>query len=225
VVPYLRQQGIEKVDRLILSHADADHAGGAADVMASPVEVGEVLVGEPVDGIAGQRPCRAGERWRWDGVTFRILWPEDGRESGNAASCVLRVDAGGTGMLLTGDAPERVERRLLQHEGNLAADLLAVPHHGSLTSSAPAFIAAVHPDTAVVSAGYRNAYGLPEKRVVRRYRRLGTSVLNTATSGALSFRLTPSGLEMLGRYRVDHRRVYHAVSANPPVSAIAPNPL
>lgn len=139
VVPYLRWLGQDRVDRLIVTHRDSDHAGGTASVMAA-LTVGEVLSSVPE---LGGRPCVAGERWRWEGVDFAILHPEVGAPAAggkaNHVSCVLRVAAGGKVMLLTSDIEAPDEAALLQRgSGELRADVLLVPHHGSRTSSTPA---------------------------------------------------------------------------------------
>ena len=104
VVPFLRQGGIKKVDMLMLSHGDNDHSGGAASILSS-VSVARVVGSEilntlPVD----QEKCHEGQGWDWDGVHFQLLNPSlQTPHKGNNNSCVLRVEAGGKSVLLTGD--------------------------------------------------------------------------------------------------------------------------
>lgn len=200
ILPILRTRGLDHVDRLLVSHADSDHAGGAATLLGSRVSVANVLSGEPLERVAS-RPCRQGQQWRWDGVAFRVLHPT-GDDTGNDASCVLQVrTSAGIVALLPGDISHRVERSLVRaHGGELRSDLLLVPHHGSDSSSSPAFIDAVAPREAVFTVGYRNRYGLPDADVVQRYLFAGAAVRVTSQTGALVFELDDR-LRLRSRYR------------------------
>jgi competence protein ComEC len=138
------------------------------------------------------RQCHRGEHWRWDGIDFSVLHPDaQSYRKGNNASCVMRIETGGgRRVLLTGDIEAESERRLLQElRDRLAVDVLVVPHHGSLTSSSPAFVEAVRPDYALFPTGYRNRYRFPREPVVERYRKSGSVLLDTATQGAITVRL------------------------------------
>jgi len=196
VVPFLRQRGVDRVDLLIISNADNDHAGGAPSLLAA-LPVDRVLSGTPadLDDVRAQH-CHAPQAWTWDGVKFRILHPAaDTLLSGNDASCVLRVEgAGGQRFLLTGDIEAPVERRLLaRRAAQLRAAVLVAPHHGSLTSSTPPFVAAVAPRYVLFSTGYRNRYGFPRTRVQARYRAVGAAMMDTAAVGAIQVRLKSDG--------------------------------
>jgi len=90
-----------------------------------------------------------------------------------------------------------------------------VPHHGSRTSSSPSFVSGLAPDTALISAGYRNRWGLPRPDIVRRWRDAGAKVLTTAVDGALSLRLCDGdGIAGVERHRSQTRRVWHEVRAD-----------
>ena len=193
VLPWLRRQGIGQVDRLIVSHGDLDHRGGARSIdRALPVY--RVLTSAPER--IPWRPvtrCHAGQAWRWDGVRFEMLAPLGG-ETGNDASCVLRVEAAnGQRLLLTGDIERGTERRLLQRFPDLAADVLVVPHHGSGSSSSSEFVHAVRPRHALVPAGRFNRYRQPAPKVLVRYRAIGSRVRVTGTEGAIVCRLGEPG--------------------------------
>ncbi len=183
VLPAIAATGKRSLDRLIVSHGDLDHAGGAA----------AVLRGAPAASVWGDvadlnaEPCRRGERWTWDGVAFEVLHPPAGyARGGNDASCVLQVSVGEQRALLTGDISRRVEATLVA--GGLApATLLFAPHHGSGSSSSKRFVEAVNPRLVFISAGWRNAYGHPNPQVVRRYRLLGSPVWMTGIEGALQW--------------------------------------
>ena len=183
VLPALRGLAIDRLDMLVLSHGDLDHVGGAAAVLGG-VRVGAVLAGEPVPGIAAA-PCRAGAKWRWDGVDFTLLHPPLRRtHRRNNASCVLLVETADAKALLSGDIERLVERQLDVPQ----VDWLLVPHHGSMTSSTTAFVAATRPRFAVIGTRWDNRFGHPHRDVVARYRAAGVHIVSTAVSGALRWR-------------------------------------
>ena len=209
VLPYLAAQGVRRIDRLVVSHSDIDHAGGVAAILAG-TGVGDVLAGEP-DALAGALACRAGLAWRWDGVRFAVLHPPgNGRYAGNDASCVILVEAGTARLLLTGDIESGVERALVTAALPGAVDAVVVPHHGSTTSSSAAFVRFVAADAALVSAGYNNRWGLPQPGVVERWREAGGKVLSTSHDGAIGIRLCDrAGIVQVSRNREQRRRVWH----------------
>ncbi|MCD0278036.1 DNA internalization-related competence protein ComEC/Rec2 [Xanthomonas melonis] len=201
VLPALHALGVRGLDALILSHADADHAGGYAAVRAGmPVATTAAPAGAPVD-VATR--CQAGQQWEWDGVHFSLLHPSPRFPYlRNQSSCVLRVATRHGSALLPGDIDELVEHRLLRDaSAGVRADLVVVPHHGSADGSHPAFIAATGARLALVSAGYGNRFGHPRAQVVRRWRESGAEVLNTADSGALRVWLGADGLQVRERRR------------------------
>ena len=204
LLPLLRAQATRRVDLLMLSHRDADHVGGAAALLAAlPVAAlsSSLEVTHPLR--ADSRPhqrCEAGQQWVWDGVHFAVLHPpaEDYARSDlkpNAMSCVLRVaDAAGRSLLLTGDIEAEQEQRLVATDAvALRSHVLVVPHHGSKTSSTPAFLDAVAPRSAVVQAGYRNRFGHPAPPVLARYAERGIAVRRTDSCGAWSWRPREDG--------------------------------
>ncbi|RQZ11696.1 DNA internalization-related competence protein ComEC/Rec2 [Burkholderia sp. Bp9031] len=221
VAPALRARGIRIVDSLVLSHADADHAGGAAAVYAA-AEVRQLLAGiaprhrlwrdAQAAGVGDRLPCAAGQRWAWDGVVFTMLWPPRAAGAGpsNEQSCVLRIDAGGTSALLTGDIEARAERRLVSDARDaLAAQILVVPHHGSRTSSVEPFLDSVEPRVAVFPVGYRNRFGHPHRTVLARYDARGIPLPRTDRDGAVRFDVAPAdGGFAFERYRDAQRRYW-----------------
>ncbi|WP_306714233.1 DNA internalization-related competence protein ComEC/Rec2 [Burkholderia dolosa] len=221
VAPVLRARGIGTLDALVLSHGDADHAGGAPAVYAA-VDVRQLLAGvAPTSplwrdaraaGVTDRLPCAAGQRWTWDGVAFTMLWPAGGPGAGssNGQSCVLRIDAGGTSALLTGDIDARAERRLVDEAADaLAAQILVVPHHGSRTSSIEPFLDSVRPRVAVFPVGYRNRFGHPHRTVLARYGLRGIPLPRTDLDGAVRFEVTPAGGGFaFERYRDTQRRYW-----------------
>ncbi|MCG8434086.1 MAG: DNA internalization-related competence protein ComEC/Rec2 [Gammaproteobacteria bacterium] len=211
VVPMLRSKGLSP-DRIIISHNDNDHAGGLQSVR----EVfPKAMLYTPRDIVQGGEkitPCRSGEQWVWDGVSFEILHPGNiASYSRNNSSCVLRVRTRGGSLLLTGDIEAEVERRLVRTmRDKLASRILVVPHHGSGTSSTGAFIQAVRPEFALVSAGFQNRWGFPKAEVTERYRRHGVHVLNTAASGALEYQVDQAGVRLIREERRANLRLWRA---------------
>ena len=188
VLPALRGLGVARLDMLVLSHGDLDHTGGAPAVLGG-VRVGVVLAGEPVPGIAAA-PCRAGAKWRWDGVGFALLHPRAAHaHRRNNASCVLLVETKNAKALLAGDIERLVEQRLDVPQ----VDWLLVPHHGSATSSTTAFVDAARPRFAVIGTRWDNHFGHPHPDVVARYRAAGAHIVSTAVSGALRWRSADPG--------------------------------
>jgi competence protein ComEC len=193
VLPSLRALNLQRLDLLLLSHADNDHAGGAAAVMAG-LPVARLLSGEPerlVPRLAAEA-CESGQQWQWNGVSFR-LWRWAQAAPGNQSSCVLLVEAGGERLLLAGDIDARAEHLLLQADFPLAAQWLLAPHHGSRSSSSQAFVDAVAPRHVLIARGRHNNFGHPHPQVLARYREAGAEVHDSATSGALRLLLGEHG--------------------------------
>ena len=186
VAPYLRRQGVRRVDLLIVSHGHNDHAGGAGSLLRT-VPVSEVMTNVPMNG-RDTGPCRAGDRWHWDGVDFAVLHPGEGDpREGNDGSCVLMVRGAGGRLLLPGDIEERAESAMVSRDGpGLRADVLVVAHHGGRSSSTAAFLDAVGPELALLPVGYRNRHGFPHREVLARLAERSVRTFDTARDGALT---------------------------------------
>ena len=214
VIPFLKSHGISKLDILIVSHADQDHAGGV-QAIAGQFAIGRTLVGETVDGVGlRQSRCSKAAAWASNGVLFQFLHaPRDTAWEGNNASCVLEVTTGRHKLLLTGDIEAPVEARLLKSSLIGRVDTVVVPHHGSRTSSSPDFVNELRPELAIVSAGFNNRWGFPKTDVVRRWEMAGARLLETAMLGAISQRIcTDTGVEALRLERRDARKYWHEFS-------------
>jgi competence protein ComEC len=206
VLPALAASGRRRLDRLVVSHADNDHAGGAAAIVAAFPQV-DVLKGPDVAALEG-RTCTRGQQWEWDGVRFTILHPDlDFSARGNESSCVLKIEAGSSSLLVTGDIERRGESAVLAQP--IAADVVVVPHHGSATSSSPPFVAGVGARYAIVSAGYANRWGFPRAEVRERWERSGAVMTVTGDSGAVSVLLAPDRLVVTAE-RDRRHRYWHA---------------
>jgi competence protein ComEC len=203
-----------RLDRVVLSHRDMDHVGGAPAVLAMQPQadlLSSIEAENPLQGLRPAQRCVAGQSWHWDGVDFEVLHPpEEDYDSGaksNALSCVLRISNGVQTALLVGDLEQAQEARLVASGVNLKSDLLLVPHHGSKTSSSAAFLDAVQPPLAVVQSGYRNRYGHPAQPVLVRYTERTIRVIDSPHCGAFTWQSTqPQDGQC---HRIDALRYWH----------------
>lgn len=236
ILPYLNGRGIRSLDDVIISHADADHSGGAASVLKglqvhrirSSLDLQHELLNPSQDtkSRAEHIRCEAGQSWDWDGVHFEFLHPvpviyTSDKWKTNARSCTLKVGNAQHSMLLTGDIEAVQEDELVNSiPKRLKADVLVVPHHGSATSSTPAFIQAVKPQFALYQFGYLNRYHHPKPAVWQRYLDFGVIPLRTDTSGAITLQF---GDEIkVEHFRQQHRRYWYPSSSSDILVPISP---
>lgn len=227
--PYFRARGIDRLERLVLSHRDADHSGGAPGLWRSVrIAALDTSIQDPepllhaarLQGIVSQ-PCLRGDAWQWAGVRFEWLHPggtrsPSKRSPSNANSCVLRVSSPAGSALLTGDIEVAQEHELIEQltADLLRADTLIAPHHGSRTSSSAPFIEAVAPRQVIFQLGYRNRYRHPHPAVWQRYLDSGAHLLRSDWHGAVEIRYHPQQPLLIRRYRLDAHR-YWRVCAQP----------
>ena len=205
IIPYIRSRG-GNVRAFILSHAHADHAGGAASIFRSlaPGEFWDsafpqgsavydlALRAASESGVEWKR-VQAGELFAVDGVVVRFLAPDSAWTASlsdpNEASTIARIEYRSARFLLTGDAEREEEAWLLRNaREELDADVLKVAHHGSATSSGDNFLKAVNPSLAVISVGADNLYGHPSRDVLAGLSRVGALTLRTDQAGTIIIR-------------------------------------
>ncbi len=222
IAPMLRANGIARLDGLVVSHQDSDHSGGALSLLQTvPVEwvASSLNADHPIVRARAERGeaawrCLAGQQWTWDGVEFAMLHPVaanfvNPKLKPNDLSCVLRVSNAAGSALLTGDIEARTESDLIRREPiRLRSDLLVVPHHGSKTSSTPAFIASVRPEVAAFTPGYRNRFNHPRPEIVERYVTAGARNYRTDYEGALTFTFADGLSHLPRRERVHDARYW-----------------
>lgn len=215
VLPFLRHLGLSQLDLAVVSHDDNDHVGGMASVLAgvparllmsslTPDALLFTQLKAQTPAYAGPHtPCRAGQRWQWDAVTFRVVYPSvfPVNVKDNDKSCVIQVVSAHGSLLLTGDIEQYAEQALLASDRYLRSDVMTMPHHGSKTSSSPAFVQRVRPQIAVATAGYLNRFGHPKPEVISRYAQIGSQVLRSDQDGAVILDYTQSGAPHVTRWR------------------------
>lgn len=234
ILPFLRASGVRKLDVLVVSHADLDHAGGLRSVLEGmPVEqsyssfsLSAWLKAEarklgtgPSVLPRAEVPCQYGTTWQVDGVSFEFLWPlapVPGTPVGRARttarnedSCVLRVRGAHHSALLTGDIEAAAEAALVSR-GLEAVDLVIAAHHGSKTSSTPAFIERVRATHVIAQLGSWNRYGHPADVVRDAWLSSGAEFFQTDLHGAVIARSRPDGLA-LESVLEGSRRYWHGV--------------
>ena len=211
LVPFLKVKGIRKIDAVFLSHGDADHINGIAELLeekqisidcvclpagAEQEEFAEIKDLARARNIS-VRTIQAGDFWENNGTKFWCLNPADVTESGNAASVVLYMEYQNFSMLLTGDLEGEGEKSvaaLLRSNAITGISVLKVAHHGSKNSTKEEFLLQCSPAVAVISCGERNTYGHPHKETLERLNDMGTAVYRTDCSGAVQ--ITVAGNRM-----------------------------
>ncbi|RSK27914.1 DNA internalization-related competence protein ComEC/Rec2 [Bacillus sp. HMF5848] len=197
VTPFLQSIGVRKIDKLIISHGDYDHAGSYSSIMKC-FKVETVLIGETAQySVLEQNIIHdasfveiggAGDYWKVGNNSFVILAPFGTEQDENEGSLVIYATLGGKAWLFTGDIPESQEKALLQHYPLLRADVLKVAHHGSKTSTSAAFLERIMPTYALISVGRHNLYNHPNRDVLKRLRNSDTTILRTDLNGAIVYR-------------------------------------
>ncbi|HEX6280344.1 MAG TPA: ComEC/Rec2 family competence protein, partial [Pyrinomonadaceae bacterium] len=212
VSEFLWEKGYSHVDRLVVSHADADHSQGLGDVVRN-FSVGEIWIGseageksEMAELIAGAQRFSVqvirvgrGASFEIGGVTIEVLWPDKTASqtgSNNNSSLVIRMTFGEASFLFTGDIEREAEEALASNAANLDADVIKVPHHGSRTSSTKPFIDAISAEIAIIPVGKRSLYGHPHKEVVERWKQAGVEVRSTGEKGTVTVTTNGKGLDI-----------------------------
>lgn len=197
VSEYLWFRGLDRVDYVIATHADADHIGGLTDVVrnfaVNSALVGRTPANDPEFAKFSQsltttnlQTVQRGDVIRFGEVELHVLWPPPGSDSSNDASVVLKLQFRERSILLTGDIEKKAEGALLARANELRADVVKVPHHGSKTSSTEAFVSATEPRFAIVSVGQDSMFGHPHMEVVERWKQSGAEVLTTGQCGTIT---------------------------------------
>ncbi|QED48704.1 DNA internalization-related competence protein ComEC/Rec2 [Cytobacillus dafuensis] len=201
VVPFLKSKGIKTIDKLILTHGDADHIGGAEQV-AEELKIKEILLPKTDDLSELEKNLlltakkknipfyfvKGGQGWKNGINVFKIISPYPELEvEKNNGSIVLFANIGGLNWLFTGDLEASGEEKLMTRYHKLNIDVLKVGHHGSKTSTSPMFLDHIQPNLAVISAGKNNRYGHPNREVLNNLNERKIKILRTDEHGEISY--------------------------------------
>ena len=206
LVPQLVRAGVRRVNRAWVTHGDADHWGGLIDLLASPVRLDTLVLGEgstpPEKMLAALRAARhppvvvrAAAGWHRQGsaVAVQVLHPPPGfrPQDTNAGSLVLVLESVTLAttvpfrIVLPGDLPREREAAVLASGGPGAVVVAELAHHGSRTASSAGWWESTRPCLAVISVGRGNSYGLPHAETLAEASRRGVKVLRTDRDGAV----------------------------------------
>ncbi len=200
VVPFLKSKGIRAIDKLILTHDDQDHIGGAAAVLKG-IDVKEVVIPEALkkdfgttkfikEAVEQEIPIKmlkTGDGWKKRGDSFAVLHPDTYKGDSNESSLVLYARINELNWLFTGDLGKEGEAELMREWPKLDIDILKAGHHGSNTSSSADFIDSLKLKAAIISAGENNRYGHPHAEVVETFEDRGIQTFRTDEMGAVSY--------------------------------------
>ena len=237
LLPYLQARGIDRIDRMVISHSDSDHIGGAA-TMLKHIEFQSMIGSLPSTNPLLQNlhsrkitsiPCRYGQYWIWDEVEFYIWHPHENflfekeySSKPNEMSCVLEVRNRNSSFWLTGDVERQGEAQIVDrltqnmlHQIGERKLIFMAPHHGSKTSSSEALLKRLRPDLAFAQNGYRNRYGHPHPAVTARYEALDIPFLQTPRTGAQVWRFEGNSKSLPIFWRSQGRRLWHRERISP----------
>jgi competence protein ComEC len=192
ILPFYTAVGINKVNKIVISHPDKDHRGGLKSVEAK-VPVDQLLVNDPLFYKRGLN-CHFYPEWQWDNVRFRFLPIRTHFNNKNNNSCILQVATESSAVLLTGDIEQPAEDYLVKTYGEeLKSTILIIPHHASKTSSSYRFLLEVAPQFAIASLGFDNRFHFPHTKTLRSLRTLDVPFLRTDQCGMVEMLLSAKG--------------------------------
>ncbi|MBC6307944.1 DNA internalization-related competence protein ComEC/Rec2 [Listeria sp. FSL L7-1582] len=197
VTPVLKSKGISKLDKLIVTHSDADHMEGLIDVGKS-IQIKELIYAEGGETKSIMKkalqalpnvPAKAvlaGYSWAKGEATFQVISPTERGEGGNNDSIVIAAVLDKKRWLFTGDIEMETEQALLENP-LIQADILKVGHHGSKTSTTPAFIDKVKPVISLISCGVDNRFGHPRIETLQTLEAANSAIYRTDQQGEIIY--------------------------------------
>jgi competence protein ComEC len=226
VLPFLRGEGISKLNGFIVSHNDTDHSGGMRTVLTQ-MPVSWLASSLPASAEQGDNikhvKCFSGQHWVWDSVDFQMIHPQpasynDAVLTDNNRSCVLKITSASGSLLLTGDIERPVEMALVEQQQSnqavisLKSDVMVAPHHGSKTSSSVQFISEIQPNLTIFTAGYLNRFRHPRPEIVKRYEDTQSKILRSDYHGAITLNFVAGnskGAFSTNSWRQQDKRYWH----------------
>lgn len=202
LVSIIKAEGVKKLDKVFLTHADQDHVGSLRE-LAEGLPIDAVYFPKGAEGNAAFAAVllelqsqhqvslypalgKVALKINAD-LVFHILAPLAPGEGGNEDSLVIQTSIGGLDWLFTGDLGEEGEEVLMRTYPDLKTDVLKIGHHGSATSSSEGFLDHVQPELALISAGKQNRYGHPDAQILERLELRNIPIFRTDRQGAIHF--------------------------------------
>ena len=207
VVPALQAEGLAELSQVMLSHGDEDHVGNLKAI-AKHLTIRQLIIGKGMETIPLMQEMKkkypkiqwrlvlAGDEWKWNETTWKVLWPKDLSHAENEDSILALVTVMKQTILLTGDASEKVEEAVVKDNPHLQFTILKAGHHGSRTSSGEALLKLVQPRLAFISCGKHNHYGHPSPETLERLKATGAIIFRTDQDGQIRLRFTREKLEV-----------------------------
>jgi competence protein ComEC len=232
VSEYLWWRGLDTVDYVLATHADADHIDGLNDVLRNFTVDAALVARSPANDPEYAKfaqtlsatkthlaSIQAGDLIRFGDAQIEVLWPpaaaHANEPSRNNDSVVLRVEFGRRSLLLTGDIEKSGENALVATGKQLTADVVKVPHHGSRSSSTLPFVSATEAKIAVISVGQNSMFGHPHADVVERWQANGAQVFTTGKCGTITVTTDGADLTLTG-FKLENRLACKGLSQNYP---------
>jgi competence protein ComEC len=202
VVPFLKGKGITTIDKLILTHGDMDHIGGALSIIqelkvkqilipsvAETSEMENLIIKEAEKKGIPVIKVSEGNQWVSGDASFYILSPINNfKGDRNRGSIALYAKIGGISWFFGGDLDQEGETEIIKKYPDLTVQVLKAGHHGSRTSSAEEFLNQIRPKVALISAGEKNRFGHPHEEVLDKLKRLNTIIYRTDQQGAVTYK-------------------------------------
>ena len=210
VVPALQAEGLSELSQVMLSHGDEDHVGNLKTI-AKHLTIRQLIIGKGMETIPLMQEMKkkyskiqwrlvlAGDEWKWNETTWKVLWPKGLSHAENEDSILALVTVMKQTILLTGDASEKVEEAVVKDNPHLQFSILKAGHHGSRTSSGEALLKLVQPRLAFISCGKHNHYGHPSPETLARLKATGAIIFRTDQDGQIRLRFTREKLEVTTR--------------------------
>ena len=207
VVPALQAEGLSELSQVMLSHGDEDHVGNLKTI-AKHLTIRQLIIGKGMEKIPLMQEMKkkyskiqwrlvlAGDEWKWNETTWKVLWPKGLSHAENEDSILALVTVMKQTILLTGDASEKVEEAVVKDNPHLQFSILKAGHHGSRTSSGEALLKLVQPRLAFISCGKHNHYGHPSPETLARLKATGAIIFRTDQDGQIRLRFTREKLEV-----------------------------
>ena len=210
VVPALQAEGLSELSQVMLSHGDEDHVGNLKAI-AKHLTIRQLIIGKGMEKIPLMQEMKkrypkiqwrlvlAGDEWKWNETTWKVLWPKGLSHAENEDSILALVTVMKQTILLTGDASEKVEEAVVHAHPHLQFSILKAGHHGSRTSSGEALLKLVQPRLAFISCGKHNHYGHPSPETLARLKATGAIIFRTDQDGQIRLRFSREKLEVTTR--------------------------